>query len=240
MLFWVRTLCFPLTRHFAFLQGSDFSSQVYCWVELPGVLPVRSPSHPFASRNGRRRHESAPPKAATLPGGQGGPWVGSCCEPCRSQQVTPNVDPIINRWFWAPPKVCVFFWGGLQLFFLQDPPVYVFFFARSFGAPAGLVALVAQDVRAISLFGTAKRGDRLSGSHQSIHQLLIWGDPVTTVFFPGNKRHTHLGVPSPFFPGILLFRKPSNTRGNRRFLKRTMVEKNGKGINPQNPYPSMD
>ena len=39
--------------------------------------------------------------------------------------------------------------------------------------------------------------------------------------------------PSPFFPGILLSRKPPQTQENRiRFLKRTMVEKNGKGINP--------
>ena len=36
----------------------------------------------------------------------------------------------------------------------------------------------------------------------------------------------NLGVPSPFFPGILLFRKPSKAQGNSRFLKRTMVEKN--------------
>ena len=43
-----------------------------------------------------------------------------------------------------------------------------------------------------------------------------------------------LGVPSPFFPEILLFRQPSKGQGkNSRFLKRTMVEKSGKGINPQ-------
>ena len=44
-----------------------------------------------------------------------------------------------------------------------------------------------------------------------------------------------LGVPSPFFPGILLSRKPPETRGKRiRFLERTRVEKNGPGINPYN------
>ena len=38
---------------------------------------------------------------------------------------------------------------------------------------------------------------------------------------------TFLGVPSPFFPGILLFRKPSKTQGKQiRLLTRTMV-KNG-------------
>ena len=42
-----------------------------------------------------------------------------------------------------------------------------------------------------------------------------------------------LGELAPFFPGILLFRKPSKTQvGNSRFLKRTVVEKNGQGINP--------
>ena len=42
-----------------------------------------------------------------------------------------------------------------------------------------------------------------------------------------------LGVPSPFFPGILLFRKPSKTRKKRiRFLRRTMVDQNGPGIKP--------
>ena len=36
---------------------------------------------------------------------------------------------------------------------------------------------------------------------------------------------TILGLPSPVFPGILLFRKPSKTLGNNWFLKRTrMVE----------------
>ena len=35
------------------------------------------------------------------------------------------------------------------------------------------------------------------------------------------------GVPSPFFPGILLSRKPPKTRESGCFLKRTMVEKNG-------------
>ena len=43
-----------------------------------------------------------------------------------------------------------------------------------------------------------------------------------------------LGVPSPFFPGILLSRKPPETRENGRFLKRTMIENNGQGINPWN------
>ena len=40
-------------------------------------------------------------------------------------------------------------------------------------------------------------------------------------------------MPSSFFPGILLenLQKP---RQNSWFLKRTMVEKNGKGINPIN------
>ena len=36
-----------------------------------------------------------------------------------------------------------------------------------------------------------------------------------------------LGVPSPFFPGILLLRNPSKTQGTQPVLKRTMVEKNG-------------
>ena len=48
-------------------------------------------------------------------------------------------------------------------------------------------------------------------------------------------RHPILGLPSPFFPGILLFWKPSKTQRTQRnswFLKRTMVEKNGQGINP--------
>ena len=43
-----------------------------------------------------------------------------------------------------------------------------------------------------------------------------------------------LGVPSPFFLGILLFRKPSKTQGNSRFLKRAMVENNRKGMNRKN------
>ena len=34
-------------------------------------------------------------------------------------------------------------------------------------------------------------------------------------------------LPSPFFPGILLSRKPLDTPGNYRSLKRTMVDKNG-------------
>ena len=38
---------------------------------------------------------------------------------------------------------------------------------------------------------------------------------------------TILVLPSPFFPGILLSRKPPETRGNGRFSKRTMVGKNG-------------
>ena len=42
-----------------------------------------------------------------------------------------------------------------------------------------------------------------------------------------------LGVPSPFFPRILLSREPSETEGKRiRLFKRPMVEKNEKGINP--------
>ena len=41
-------------------------------------------------------------------------------------------------------------------------------------------------------------------------------------------RHTHfLVLRFPFFPGILLSRKPLETQGNGRFLKRTMVGKNG-------------
>ena len=44
---------------------------------------------------------------------------------------------------------------------------------------------------------------------------------------------TLLGVTSPFFPGILLSRTPPQTPVKRiRFLKRTMSEKNGQGINP--------
>ena len=35
------------------------------------------------------------------------------------------------------------------------------------------------------------------------------------------------GVPSPFFPGILLFRKLQKPKGNSRILKRTMIEKDG-------------
>ena len=41
------------------------------------------------------------------------------------------------------------------------------------------------------------------------------------------KIQTTLVLPSPFFRGILLSRKPPETQGNGRFLKRTMVEKNG-------------
>ena len=36
-----------------------------------------------------------------------------------------------------------------------------------------------------------------------------------------------LVLPSPFFPGILLSRKPPETHGNGRFSTRTMVGKNG-------------
>ena len=36
-----------------------------------------------------------------------------------------------------------------------------------------------------------------------------------------------LKLPSPFFPGILLFRKPSKTQGKHPVLKRMMVEQNG-------------
>ena len=43
---------------------------------------------------------------------------------------------------------------------------------------------------------------------------------------------TALALAPPFFPGILLSRKPPDTRGKRiRFLKSKMVEKNGTGIN---------
>ena len=45
---------------------------------------------------------------------------------------------------------------------------------------------------------------------------------------------TTLGVTSPFFPGILLSRNDQKPWGNGWFLKRTMAEKNGRGINPQN------
>ena len=46
-------------------------------------------------------------------------------------------------------------------------------------------------------------------------------------------------LPIPFFPGIRIFRKPSKTQGKRiRFLKRTMVEKNGQGIKPSLNIPS--
>ena len=51
---------------------------------------------------------------------------------------------------------------------------------------------------------------------------------------PG-ETHTSLEVASPFFSGILLSRKPPKTLGKWIwFLKRTMAEKNGKGINPWN------
>ena len=48
-----------------------------------------------------------------------------------------------------------------------------------------------------------------------------------------------LGVPSPFFPGILLSKKPPKTPGNSWFLKRTMVEKNGDVtlVAPSRPVP---
>ena len=36
-----------------------------------------------------------------------------------------------------------------------------------------------------------------------------------------------LGDASPFFPGILLFRKPAEAKSKQFFLKRTVVEKNG-------------
>ena len=59
------------------------------------------------------------------------------------------------------------------------------------------------------------------------------------VSFQGTKAETvHspptiLGLPSPFFPGIILSRKPLETQGKRiRISKRRMVEKNGPGINP--------
>ena len=40
------------------------------------------------------------------------------------------------------------------------------------------------------------------------------------------------GLPFPFFPGILLSRKPPETRGKRRFLRRKMVEKEWKRSQP--------
>ena len=47
----------------------------------------------------------------------------------------------------------------------------------------------------------------------------------------GNPKAVYLGVPSPFFSGILLSRKPPESQGKRiRFLERTMkrmVEENG-------------
>ena len=43
----------------------------------------------------------------------------------------------------------------------------------------------------------------------------------------GNSTRDILVQPSPFFPGVLLSRKPPETQGNGRFLKRTMVGKNG-------------
>ena len=49
-----------------------------------------------------------------------------------------------------------------------------------------------------------------------------------------------LSVPSPFFPGILLFKKPSNTQGKQPVLKGAMVEKSGEStarsfLNRNNP-----
>ena len=41
-----------------------------------------------------------------------------------------------------------------------------------------------------------------------------------------------LRVASPFFPGILLSRRPPKSLGKQLVLKRTMVEQNGQGINP--------
>ena len=42
-----------------------------------------------------------------------------------------------------------------------------------------------------------------------------------------SKEYNNLGVTSPFFPGILLSRKPPKTLGNGWLLQRTMAEKNG-------------
>ena len=48
----------------------------------------------------------------------------------------------------------------------------------------------------------------------------------------GATRTKSLGVPSPFFPGILLSRNQWKTIESGRSLERTKVEKNGQGINP--------
>ena len=45
--------------------------------------------------------------------------------------------------------------------------------------------------------------------------------------------HVNLGVPSPFFPGILLFRKPTKTQGKQR----TMAERTGEPTPRVNHFP---
>ena len=52
-----------------------------------------------------------------------------------------------------------------------------------------------------------------------------WGRGCLSV--SSSSPMSFLGLPSPFFAGVLLFRKPSKTQGNCWFLKRTMVENNG-------------
>ena len=78
-----------------------------------------------------------------------------------------------------------------------------------------------------SRYAKTARRYRLSGVMQASMGIacgglsfLLWENPPAP--------HTNIiGVPSPFFPGILLFTKPSNTQGHSRNLKRTMVENNG-------------
>ena len=50
---------------------------------------------------------------------------------------------------------------------------------------------------------------------------------VSAVFFLTQRTAQVLGVTSPFFPGVLLSRKPPNTWGNGWFLTRKMAAKNG-------------
>ena len=71
------------------------------------------------------------------------------------------------------------------------------------------------------------RGAKWNSFIRSIYPQLLKASKGTTIF------PHFLGVPSPFFPGILLSKKPPKTLAKQiRFLKRTMVEKNGIGINP--------
>ena len=63
-------------------------------------------------------------------------------------------------------------------------------------------------------------GRRSSGMHE-----LLWTVPYTLVGFYGNSRGT-----SPCFPGILLFRKPSNTQGKQPVFAKNDDEKEW-GIN---------